>query len=395
MQPNRLCVFSIEWLKNPKLNGRCMEILLAQSSSAFISSGTGGLVLIGLFWYRTEHWVSILWAITYLSIAIMRVTLSRKFSGVSGEQRSSPKWLDAYGICLFLTGLVWGSFLAYLGHYSEGIYSVVLLVTFAALLAGAVSAYSVSLPMFLFFSLPMIIPTLFGISLTEFDEKWILIVIILCWYLFMVSTARRFSNFAMRSLGLEYKNDQLVLSLEEQKTRAEILAEELLVLSNTDGLTGVYNRRYFDERIRHEWHRGQRSKKTVSIVLCDIDYFKKLNDSLGHDAGDKCLIKVAQALAEEVRGGTDFIARIGGEEFAALLAETELDNAVRLAKRLNNIVSSLNIKHPSSPILDKITMCFGVASIAPTSASQPSDLLKIADKKLYLAKEGGRNRIES
>lgn len=388
-------MLTIQWLKNPKLNARCMEILLAQSSSAFISSGLGGLVLVVVFWSRTDHWVSLFWVLAYMSVASMRVALKRVYSHAQAGDKGSRRWLEAYGLCLFLTGSVWGGYLTYLIPYSQGTYSIILVVTFSALLAGAVSAYSVSLSMFVLFSLPILIPVLFGTLLNVHEDRWVLVAVILCWYLFMVSTARRFSNFAMRSLGLEYKNDKLLLKLKEQNVRAEALAAELLVLSNTDGLTGVYNRRYFDEQIRHEWRREQRSQKPISIILCDIDYFKRLNDCLGHDAGDECLIQVASALAQEVRDGTDFVARIGGEEFAVLLAEATLGDAVHLAERLADVVSGLNIKHPNSSISDKVSMCLGVASVLPTNENMPSDLLKMADEKLYTAKETGRNKIVS
>lgn len=386
-------MFSIKWLNNPKLNARCMELLLAQSTSAFISSGLGGVVLIVFFWRVSEPLASVLWLVAYSFVAAARIMLSRRYLSSPNKNRSDPKWLNAYGLCLLCSGAVWGVYLAYLSIFAEGIYAVVLLITFAAVLASGVSAYSISFPMYLVFSIPVLFPAITNLLLSDSSLDLVVALIVMSWFLFMVSTARRFSRFAMRSLGLEYKNDQLLAQLESQNERAERLAAELMVLSNTDALTGIHNRRYFDLEMKHEWHRGRRSKEMVSLILCDIDCFKKLNDSKGHEAGDKCLRRVARALENEVRNGTDFVARVGGEEFAVLMAETSLENAVLLAERLRQVVLELKIPNQDSYVSDIITMSFGVSSLSPSEGNKPEDLVRLADEQLYKAKSGGRNRV--
>ncbi|NET51532.1 MAG: PleD family two-component system response regulator [Merismopedia sp. SIO2A8] len=161
----------------------------------------------------------------------------------------------------------------------------------------------------------------------------------------------------------------------------------------TDALTGLANRRHFDECLDREWKRSLRDESTLALILCDIDYFKAYNDTYGHQAGDLCLQQVAQALkTKAAKRATDIVARYGGEEFAAILPGTGLDGALEVADRLKNGVRELGIPHQGARgSHDHITISVGVASTVAERDILPSDLLNCADKALYHAKENGRN----
>ncbi|NET11311.1 MAG: diguanylate cyclase [Symploca sp. SIO2B6] len=163
----------------------------------------------------------------------------------------------------------------------------------------------------------------------------------------------------------------------------------------TDALTGLANRRHFDECLDREWKRSLRDESTLALILCDIDYFKAYNDTYGHQAGDLCLQQVAQALkTKAAKRATDIVARYGGEEFAAILPGTGLDGALEVADRLKNGVRELGIPHQGARgSHDHITISVGVASTVAERDILPSDLLNCADKALYHAKENGRNAV--
>ena len=176
------------------------------------------------------------------------------------------------------------------------------------------------------------------------------------------------------------------------KEQAEELAEQLMLLSSLDGLTSIANRRSFDESMRKEWNRCARDGRPLSLIICDIDYFKPYNDRYGHPAGDDCLVRVAAVLEALTRRSGDIAARYGGEEFVLLLPGAELDAAVSLAERARSEIEALRIEHESSAIHDYITASFGVSSLIPQQDLRPGALVRAADQALYRAKHEGRNR---
>ncbi len=168
--------------------------------------------------------------------------------------------------------------------------------------------------------------------------------------------------------------------------------KKLELLSHTDALTGVANRRYFDEVLAQEWLRAIRNKSFISLILIDVDFFKLYNDNYGHLEGDKCLKKIAEKLKSLVHRPIDLIARYGGEEFALLLPDTE--EAKSLANDCQQSIMALQIPHESSKAADVVTISVGLCTVAPQKGTESSLIIDLADKALYKAKEAGRNRVE-
>jgi diguanylate cyclase (GGDEF)-like protein len=164
-------------------------------------------------------------------------------------------------------------------------------------------------------------------------------------------------------------------------------------LSALDTLTGIANRGRFDVVLRQEWRRAVREKIPLSLVFCDIDHFKRFNDTYGHQAGDECLVRVAQAMDESLNRPADVAARYGGEEFVALLADTGTEGVRLLADRIRARIESLRIEHRSSPVAPWLTVSLGVATVRPDSTGRPEELVSLADRALYAAKQAGRNRV--
>lgn len=169
--------------------------------------------------------------------------------------------------------------------------------------------------------------------------------------------------------------------------------KELQRLSTTDGLTGIANRRLFDELLQREWRRCTRVKKPLSLVMLDIDYFKQYNDTYGHQMGDVCLKSVAGQVARSALRPGDLAARYGGEEFALVLSETSMDGAKWVANHVRQQVADLKMKHSASPS-HFVTLSCGVSSVIPTDKLSIDMLLKSADHALYMAKSQGRDRVE-
>lgn len=170
---------------------------------------------------------------------------------------------------------------------------------------------------------------------------------------------------------------------------------EMSEIATLDGLTQIPNRRRFDQHLQYQWKQMVREQASLSMILCDIDHFKQYNDAYGHLAGDQCLQTVAKALAQCVNRPSDLVARFGGEEFAAILPQTSLKGAVRVAQRMQAKLAVLQISHLSSLVSPYVTLSIGVASIVPTGTDEPKMLLDEADQHLYTAKQLGRNRIVS
>jgi diguanylate cyclase (GGDEF)-like protein len=171
--------------------------------------------------------------------------------------------------------------------------------------------------------------------------------------------------------------------------------DEIARLSVQDGLTGISNRRRFDEYLEHEWLRAARNKGPISLVLSDIDFFKNFNDNYGHTSGDDCLCAVARALSSSTKRPADLVARYGGEEFACVLPETEGEGAVGIANRMRELVAGLGISHAHSDVAPHVTVSLGVATLTPDRGARASDLINLADECLYKAKRDGRNQIHN
>ncbi|MDF5707499.1 MAG: PleD family two-component system response regulator [Nostoc sp. S4] len=175
--------------------------------------------------------------------------------------------------------------------------------------------------------------------------------------------------------------------------KQEIIAQELQQLVIIDELTQVANRRKFEEYFAQEWRRMAREQMPLSLILCDVDFFKSYNDTYGHRAGDRCLQKVAQAIQDCARRSIDLVARYGGEEFAVILPNTNAEGANQVAQAICFAVKMLAIPHRSSQVSSHVTVSAGVATIIPHPGSDFEQTILAADRALYQAKSIGRDRV--
>lgn len=181
------------------------------------------------------------------------------------------------------------------------------------------------------------------------------------------------------------ERSQLFRELEEANRK-------LYDLATVDGLTQVFNRRFFDDYLTREWLRSIREGIPLSLILCDIDYFKLYNDTYGHVAGDICLKKVAHAVNQAASRAADITSRYGGEEFAVILPNTSVKGAIHVAQRIQTNIQALSLPHKASTTSEYITVSQGIASIIPQRNNAIDEIMLAADHFLYQAKKRGRNQ---
>jgi diguanylate cyclase (GGDEF)-like protein len=274
-----------------------------------------------------------------------------------------------------ITALIWGIGFA-LVMVLDGEYATKILMAIftAGFCAGGVVAFIPNLRLAIFYNLTLLVPTIILMSVRQIDLP--LAVAFLMFSVYMVFMANRGNREYWQAL----ENEHLLMKKSDQ----------LSVLSRIDGLTGLYNRRYFDECLDREWKKTSRLQTPPTAIICDIDYFKKINDQHGHQAGDEFLRQMATLLKTIFKRETDIVARFGGEEFIVLLTDTGPGQAFDLAEELRRRMATMRMPHKGTDIA--ATISIGIASASPGSDESRDALIARADEALYQAKREGRNR---
>lgn len=217
----------------------------------------------------------------------------------------------------------------------------------------------------------------------ESKKSWGVIAILICVIIFSAALILR-SKLHHQQAFSELQNTQIALELSNQ---------ELARLSTTDSLTGLANRRKFEEVSAHEWLRAQRKQEPLTVAMVDVDFFKIYNDLYGHQSGDLCLQMVAKTLAAGLRDGSDFVARYGGEEFIILLPGQHAEGAYDVLDRLRRDIAESKLSHVGSQFISVITFSVGFAVAIPQAGKTVTELIEQADQNLYIAKRNGKNQV--
>ncbi|MDM7860824.1 GGDEF domain-containing protein [Alteromonas sp. ASW11-36] len=278
---------------------------------------------------------------------------------------------------VLLSALHWGVLTAWvLTFESANNASHLMLIVLPAFAMGGASALAISNVLRIFYPLALYVPPLFMFYYSQDPLNTVYAVSILISYIYIISA----SKYPRENYWSAIKNHLI----------AEERATELEQLSTTDKLTQLKNRMYFDEEFDNEWRRSYRLNAPISVIMIDLDHFKKLNDTYGHLFGDEVLRRTAAVISNELKRPTDCIARYGGEEFIALLPNTDAEGAKVTGERIRHAVESMQIEHDDKVV--RITCCVGASSTVPVSTLNHTDIIKRADSALYEAKRSGRNR---
>jgi diguanylate cyclase (GGDEF)-like protein len=253
----------------------------------------------------------------------------------------------------------------------------------------------VSVPrVFFAFVCPMIIPVIIVFLFQNNALGYAMSSMMLIYFLSISSTYMQSHRLVKESIQLQIDKDELIQNLKRANQHLEIANDKVLALSLLDELTQLSNRRQMDNIFSKEWSRAVRAQTSVAFIMFDIDYFKEYNDAFGHQQGDECLKKIAAALRKVFKRPGDCISRYGGEEFAAVLPDTDAEGALSMAREATAEVSKLVIVAANTKASAFVTISAGVACMVPTQDDQMLRLIAKADAALYRAKEAGRNRIE-
>ena len=342
-----------------------------------------GFILAAALWNVVPTPVLLSWLGLLVAVTGARFLTLRAFRDASPRSETDLAYWTKYflaGACA--AGVVWGLSGILLFHPSSFPHQVVLAFVLGGMVAGALPLLSSVRHAYWCFAIPVVAPI-------SIRMMWVGDRIHLVMGLLMVI-------FGLAMLATSAQVHRLFR--DSEKLRRELfssseVAQALEYLVRLDSLTGIPNRRLFEEELNKEWARAKRDDAPLSLIMADIDYFKEYNDHYGHPAGDLCLVDVAQAMHHTLSRPGDVVARIGGEEFAFLLPQTDLSGAISVAEQIHERVLALNLPHEASPVASHVTLSFGVSSSELASVSSPAELIRTSDIALYEAKRCGRNQI--
>jgi diguanylate cyclase (GGDEF)-like protein len=355
------------------MNSRLLEQLLPfekQKETILAGNLATGSLIVYFTYPVINHDIGLSWLATHILFNLIRYLFSLKNKAANIETDDQAcKLYTAHLTSIILSGLLWGgaSFLFFpVDSPTHGMYFILILAGVLSTSISLQSSLARAYPVFLsLVSLPLLLMLLLEPTASSIN----IAILFFIFNLFMLVTAHSFRKNLLKSIDLSI----------ELKHQAQY-----------DALTKISNKRYFLEHFDIEWHRAMRHKTPVTIIILDIDYFKKINDTYGHNKGDECLQIIAGILKNTVRRSGDFVSRIGGEEFSIVLANDKAKSAIKICEILRNKISNQEIPAPDNKLI-KLSMSMGIACTIPSNGSSPDDFIHSADQALYEAKKSGRN----
>lgn len=342
-----------------------------------------GLILAAALWNVISAPILLGWSGLLIAVTVARFLGLRAFRNAAPKSESDHAvWTQYFLAGACAAGVVWGLSGVLLFHPSSLPHQVVLAFVLGGMLAGAVPLLSSVSHAYWCFAIPVVVPISIRMMWAGDGIHLVMGLMMVIFSLAMLATSAQVHRLFRDA---EKLRRELYSSIEVEQ------ALEYLV--RLDSLTGIPNRRLFEEELGKEWARATRDHAPLSLIMADIDHFKEYNDHYGHPAGDLCLVDVAQAMHHTLSRPGDVVARIGGEEFAFLLPQTDLSGAIAVAEQIRERILALNLPHEASPVARQITLSFGVSSSGLACVSSPAELIRTSDIALYEAKRGGRNQI--
>ncbi|GAA3911747.1 diguanylate cyclase [Litoribacillus peritrichatus] len=357
-------------------------------------------ILLVLLWTKVPWETILIWFSIVFSASLIRYHNVRQALATKSYLQKDHK--DSMRQFIFgssFTAAVWGASFLLFCLYTDEAYSLLMIWIASAIAMGGSLSLSPSKYAQKIFVCLIFIPAIVMNILSGNEFNITLGLLCIMFLAVLIILGNNFSNLVNDALNLENTNQELLLSLQQKNARLE---ESNLELTRTkefltqqtlsDPLTGIANRRSFDNTLIREWNRCLRRQHPLSCILIDVDHFKKYNDQFGHQMGDALLQEISNTISSQATRAEDLVARYGGEEFVVILSNASHDDAVMLAERTRKAITEKNFKHAEDSPFDKVTISAGVATMTPDNTLDCYDIVHKADEKLYEAKKSGRNR---
>ncbi|MBA2657051.1 MAG: GGDEF domain-containing protein [Tatlockia sp.] len=354
------------------LEDECFLLLLKSSLQSIPFNIFLAAIIWGYLIFLNVPFIAITsWFITILSLSVYRWIYCRQVMVNNDYLLKKYRTQQQFIVLTFLTGALWGAiYILYYDYFSYMHQNVITLVL-GSLAAGALASLSVYLFSYCAYLFPMFIPL---IIYNYWIDHSILATIFVLFVVMLIITAKFSSQVLQETIKLTKEKDKALTEIQR--------------VSITDGLTGLYNRRYFDTRLNEEFRRAKRNAHSLNLVLIDVDDFKLINDNFGHPTGDIFLKNLARTIKNSAERANDTAFRIGGDEFAVILTNTTLNEALTLC---NTIQKELKI----TELVSETTISIGLVCVPSICSYEVGDFIIAADKILYEAKKAGKNQIRS
>ena len=338
------------------------------------------LILNGLPWV-----LSVSWLLVITMLGSMRWIYSNRFISKAFPEKRVCYILAIFTFLSVLMGLTWSSVYFMSLPYIPVMHEFIIILVFGGLSAGAVASFSIYLPVYYAYVLSMILPLIiYNYAFFNFDRMILATMFVL--FLAMLLIVSHLSNHIFtRMFRLSAEKEELLLNLK--------------IISITDSLTGLYNRRYFEKTLEEELSRAIRNRYSVNLISIDVDNFKLINDNFGHPTGDEFIKYIAKLLESFMRRSNDIVFRVGGDEFAAILVNLSLKEALSLCEKIKQSFSKHDLPERiqelvhDSALLSQVSLSMGVIHIPYDYTSSLEDVRVLADDALYQAKAEGKNKI--
>lgn len=364
-----------------------IKLTFSQTVSA-ASSHLFSVALIAL-WFSYVAPVSelLIWVSAIVFISILRICLFYAYKKYGNEQ-SSSLWMHGWAGLFFILGVIYFCGFMYFTPLNKPEYLVSIGMFVVALSAASAISNTASIYATLSFFIPITVPNVIFLFVYGGTAGTVAAFTIVIYASIALYLLKKSNKAYEKSIFLNFKHKQEI----EKRKKIE---QKLHDISRKDSLTGLFNRRYFDEMLKVEMGRASRNNLPLCLIMFDVDCFKEYNDTYGHVSGDNCLIEIADIANSFVSRHGDIIVRYGGEEFAIILPNIELDGAVLFANSLQEGIQKKRIAHASTKLscLNCVTISLGVATLRAGKKTSANDFIENADSALYEAKRFGRNRV--
>lgn len=405
-----------------EIKAKKIEILYQHGQTAVIGMMFISVIAVAFTYYSIwpadkSAEILLVWLIMFFLVSTIRLYGITLYKNIDDAKSRIDYWHYAFIAGIVLSGGLWGLFFLYLVDFISIEQQNYILFFMIGLISAAVATYATSMIAITVAALTVVGPVITYFLLSKHTLSNYMGYLLIIYLVYIVIIARQLNKTLMTFIAHEFNVTRLeqekryaaminreleeeILKrihtegkLKEEKEKAEELADKLITISSKDGLTGINNRRRFNEYLVNEWNRLARTKVPLSLIICDVDSYKAFNDTYGHLAGDDCLKSIAHLLEHYARRAGDMAARYGGEEFVIILPDTVSAQAALIAEQIRTGVEDLKIPHKSSKVCDFITVSLGVATVIPDRETIPETLIHIADEALYKAKNTGRNKV--